>query len=438
MRVSVFGLGYVGAVSCGCLCRDGMEVLGVDLNATKVKLINDGKSPIVEEQVGDLIATAVQQRKLRATTDASEAARWAEIMLVSVGTPSRPNGGIDFAALERVCETIGKAIATRTDHPVVVVRSTVLPGTVRTLVIPRLEAASGKKAGQDFGVCFNPEFLRESSSVKDYYDPPFTLIGSDSKEDAERAGKIYAGVKAPLLTSSLETAEMVKYVCNAFHALKATFANEIGIVAQSLGVDSHEVMEIACKDTKLNISSKYLRPGFAFGGSCLPKDVRALVQKGRERDLDLPLLNGILTSNRSQIDRAIQTVLALGKKKVAVLGISFKAGTDDLRESPIVTLTEALIGKGYEVTIYDQNVSVARLVGANKEYVEKELPHLAQIMSEDLRAVVSGAEVVIIGNASPEFKDLPRMCRSGQTVLDLVCIPGLAGTPGLDYRGITW
>ena len=438
MRVSVFGLGYVGAVSCGCLCRDGMEVMGVDLNPTKVNLINEGKSPIVEEQVGDLIATAVKAGKLRATTDAAEAARWAEVMMVSVGTPSKPNGGVDFTALERVCDTIGQAIGGRSDHPVVVVRSTVLPGTVRSLVIPRLEKASGKQAGKDFGVCFNPEFLRESSSVRDYYDPPFTLIGSDNKQDAERAGEIYKGVKAELITSSLETAEMVKYVSNAFHALKVTFANEIGIVSQSLGVDSHQVMEIACKDTKLNISPRYLRPGFAFGGSCLPKDVRALVQKGRERDLDLPLLNGILSSNRSQIDRAVQTVLALGKKKVAVLGISFKAGTDDLRESPIVTLTEALIGKGFNVTIYDQNVSVARLVGANKEYVEKELPHLAEAMSDDLRAVVNAAEVIIVGNSSPEFKDLPALCREGQVVLDLVRIPGLKEARGIDYRGITW
>jgi GDP-mannose 6-dehydrogenase len=438
MRVSVFGLGYVGAVSCGCLAKDGFDVIGVDVNPAKVQLINEGKSPIVEEQIGDLIATAVSSGKLRATTDRIEAAKTADVMLISVGTPSKPNGGINFAALERVCESIGQAIAGRKDHPVIVVRSTVLPGTVRSLVIPLLEKASGKQHGDGFAACFNPEFLRESSSVKDYYDPPFSLIGCDRREDGEKAAQIYAALKAPVLYSAIETAEMVKYVCNAFHALKVTFANEIGMVAQTLGVDSHQVMEIACQDTKLNISPKYLRPGFAFGGSCLPKDVRALLQKGRERDLELPLLNGILGSNRSQIDRAIEMVVSLRKKKVAMLGISFKAGTDDLRESPLVTLTEALIGKGFDVKIYDKNISLTRLVGANKEYIERELPHLASALSEDLAAVVNAAEVVIVGNGSPEFKQLGGLLKDGQTVIDLVRIPGLADRPGIEYRGITW
>jgi GDP-mannose 6-dehydrogenase len=438
MRVSVFGLGYVGAVSCGCLAKDGFDVVGVDVNPAKVQLINDGKSPIVEEQIGDLIATAVASGKLKATVDAVEAAKTAEVMLISVGTPSRPNGGINFAALERVCESIGRAIASRKDCPVIVVRSTVLPGTVRSLVIPLLEKASGKEHGEGFATCFNPEFLRESSSVKDYYDPPFSLIGCDRREDGESAARIYAAIKAPVLYSSIESAEMVKYVCNAFHALKVTFANEIGMVAQTLGVDSHQVMEIACQDTKLNISPKYLRPGFAFGGSCLPKDVRALVQKGRERDLDLPLLNGILGSNRAQIDRAIEMVVSLRKKKVAMLGISFKAGTDDLRESPLVTLTEALIGKGFDVKIYDRNISLTRLVGANKEYIERELPHLASALSEDLAAVVQAAEVVIVGNGSPEFKQLGGLLKDGQTVIDLVRVPGLSDRPGIEYRGITW
>jgi GDP-mannose 6-dehydrogenase len=438
MRVSVFGLGYVGAVSCGCLAKDGFDVVGVDVNPAKVQLINDGKSPIVEEQIGDLIATAVASGKLKATVDAVEAAKTAEVMLISVGTPSRPNGGINFAALERVCESIGQAIVSRKDCPIIVVRSTVLPGTVRSLVIPLLEKASGKEHGDGFAACFNPEFLRESSSVKDYYDPPFSLIGCDRREDGESAARIYAAIKAPVLYSSIESAEMVKYVCNAFHALKVTFANEIGMVAQTLGVDSHQVMEIACQDTKLNISPKYLRPGFAFGGSCLPKDVRALVQKGRERDLDLPLLNGILGSNRSQIDRAIEMVVSLRKKKVAMLGISFKAGTDDLRESPLVTLTEALIGKGFDVKIYDRNISLTRLVGANKEYIERELPHLASALSEDLAAVVQAAEVVIVGNGSPEFKQLGGFLKDGQTVIDLVRVPGLSDRPGIEYRGITW
>jgi GDP-mannose 6-dehydrogenase len=275
--------------------------------------------------------------------------------------------------------------------------------------------------------------------VRDYYDPPFSLLGADSKEDGERAAIIYRAVKAPVLYSGIETAEMVKYVCNAFHALKVTFGNEIGIIAQALGVDSHEVMAIACQDTKLNISPRYLKPGFAFGGSCLPKDVRALVQKARERDLDLPLLNGVLSSNRSQIERAIDTVVRLKKKKVAMLGISFKAGTDDLRESPLVTLTEALIGKGFDLKIYDKNISLTRLIGANKEYVEKELPHLANLLVDDLKAVVDHAEVIVIGNNSPEFKDpLPGLLRDNQTVLDLVRVEPLRARKGIDYRGITW
>jgi GDP-mannose 6-dehydrogenase len=438
VNVSVFGLGYVGAVSCGCLCRDGFNVTGVDVNPTKVGLINAGKSPIVEEQIGELIETAVKDGKLRATTDAKEGARTADLLIISVGTPSRANGGIDFTALERVCATIGEVIATRSDRPVVMVRSTVMPGTVRTLVIPILEKSSGKKAGEGFGICFNPEFLRESSSVRDYYDPPFSLIGADNRADGERAAEIYRNVKAEVLYSGIETAEMVKYVCNAFHALKVTFANEIGIVAQSLGVDSHQVMAIACKDTKLNISPRYLRPGFAFGGSCLPKDVRALVQKARERDLELPLLNGVLSSNRSQVERAVDMVVGLKKKRIAMLGISFKAGTDDLRESPLVTLTEALIGKGYDLKIYDKNISLTRLIGANKDYVEKELPHLANLLSEDLAAVVAHAEIVIIGNGSPEFKDLPRFTKPGQTVIDLVRVDAVKDAPGIDYRGITW
>jgi GDP-mannose 6-dehydrogenase len=438
MRVSVFGLGYVGTVACGCLARDGMRVVGVDVNPEKVRMISEGQSPIVEDQIGDLIASAVTNSRLRATVDTAEAVRDTEISIISVGTPSRPNGGVHFDALERVCDAIGRAIARKPDRHLLIVRSTVLPGTVRSLVIPRLEQSSGKKYGTGFGVCYNPEFLRESSSVADYYDPPFTLIGSDACDDGERAAAVYAGVSAPVIHTSIETAEMVKYVCNAFHALKVTFANEIGILSQSLGVDSHAVMHIMCRDTKLNVSARYLRPGFAFGGSCLPKDVRALVQKSRERDLDLPLLQAILGSNRVQIDRALELVLSLRKRKIGVLGLAFKAGTDDLRESPLVTLTEALIGKGCDVRIYDRSILPTRLMGANKEYIEKELPHFSSLMREDLGEVLEHAEVVIVGNASPEFSLLPSLCRDGQTVIDLVRIDGFRQRSGIDYRGITW
>jgi GDP-mannose 6-dehydrogenase len=438
MRVTVFGLGYVGTVSCACLCKDGFDVTGVDLNPTKVGLINAGKSPIVEELIGDMIATAVKAGRLRATTDAAEGGQTADVLMISVGTPSQANGGIDLTALRRVCTSIGQIIAGRTDHPLVVVRSTVMPGTIRQVVIPLLEQVSGKACKVGFGICFNPEFLRESSSVRDYYDPPFSLLGADDRADGQRAAQLYQAVEAPVIHTGIETAEMVKYVGNALHALKVTFGNEIGIVAQALGVDSHEVMSIACRDTKLNISPRYLKPGFAFGGSCLPKDVRALVQTGRQHDLDLPLLNGVLTSNRWQVQRAVDLVVQQGRRKVALLGLSFKAGTDDLRESPLVTLAEALIGKGFDVAIYDRSISLTRLLGANKEHIDKELPHLASVLSEDLRAVVAAAEVVVVGNASPEFDGLPGLCRPGQIVIDLVRIDSLRGCAGIDYRGIAW
>ena len=438
MRVSVFGLGYVGAVSCGCFANDGFSVLGVDVSATKVGLMNDGRSPIVEERIGDLLAAAVRDGRLRATTDVEEAVAATDISVVSVGTPGSPNGKLSLDAVERVSEQIGRAIAKKTARHLVVVRSTVLPGSVRSVVVPALERASGKRLGDGFGVCFNPEFLREGSSVEDHYNPPYTLIGSWQREDGERAAVLYAKVNAPIHHVSVETAEMVKYACNAFHALKITFANEIGMLAQACGVDSHAVMQLVCADTKLNISPKYLMPGFAFGGSCLPKDVRALLYRAREADVELPMTRSILTSNRQQIDRAIDMVLALKRRKIGMLGISFKAGTDDLRESPLVILTEALIGKGLDVRIFDSEVSIARLVGANKEYIEREIPHIASLLVGELDDVVAHGDVLIIGNGSRVFRTLPERIKPGQIVIDLAGIPGLSECPGIDYRGITW
>lgn len=438
MRVSVFGLGYVGAVSCGCFAHDGLDVIGVDLNADKVKMINEGRTPIIEEKIGEMIADAVSGGKLRATTDGEEAVLNTDVSIVSVGTPSKANGSADLTAVERVSEQIGRAIRAKTARHVVVIRSTVMPGTVRGLVVPALEAASGKKFGEDFGVCFNPEFLREGSSVRDHYDPPFTLIGQNSSEDGDVAAQLYAKVDAELIRATIEEAELVKYVCNAFHALKVTFANEIGILARAMGVNSHHVMDIVCKDTKLNISRRYLKPGFAFGGSCLPKDVKALVHKARERDLDLPLMRSIIPSNRMQVDRAIEEVLKLGSKKVGILGLSFKAGTDDLRESPIVAVTEALIGKGFDIRIYDKNISLARLVGANRDYIEKEIPHISSLMAAELADVVEHAEVLLVGNSSPEFAELAGLCKNGQTVIDLAHVDELARADGINYIGITW
>ena len=438
MRVSVFGLGYVGAVSCGCFANDGFDVIGVDVNATKVALMNEGRSPIVEERIGDLLADAVRVGRLRATTDVADAVNGSDISVVSVGTPSSANGRISLDALERVSEQIGSALRSKTGRHLVVVRSTVLPGSGRRVVVPALERTSGKVLGDELAVCFNPEFLREGSSVEDHYQPPYTLIGAWNSRDGEEAASLYTKVDAPVHYVPVETAEMVKYACNAFHALKITFANEIGIAAQAWGVDSHEVMRLVCADTKLNLSPRYLMPGFAFGGSCLPKDLRALLYGAREADRELPMMQSILVSNRHQIDRAIDMAVGLGRRRIGLLGISFKAGTDDLRESPLVMMAEALIGKGLDLRIYDDAVSLARLVGANKEYIEREIPHIASLLVNDLTAIVDHAEVLIVGNTSPTFRTLPRHCREGQVVIDLARIEGLSDCAGIDYRGIAW
>jgi GDP-mannose 6-dehydrogenase len=425
-------------VTCGCFANDGWSVIGVDVNPTKVGLMNEGRSPIVEERIGDMISEAVRAGRLKATTSVDEAVMGTDVSVISVGTPSSANGRISLDAVERVSEEIGAVLGRKEGRHLVVVRSTVLPGSVRGTVIPALERASRKRVGEGFGVCFNPEFLREGSSVKDHYDPPYTLIGSDDPRDGEHAAELYAKVDAPVHYVSIETAEMVKYACNAFHALKITFANEMGMLAQACGVNSHGVMNLVCADTKLNISPKYMRPGFAFGGSCLPKDVRALLYRAREADIELPMMHAVLASNRYQIERATNIVLHLRKRRVGILGISFKAGTDDLRESPLVMLTETLIGKGLDVRIYDSEVSLARLVGANKEYIEREIPHIASLLVEDLVSVTAHAEVLIVGNTSPMFQRLAEHCRPDHTVIDLAGIAGLNTAPGIDYRGVTW
>jgi len=438
MKVSVFGLGYVGAVSCGCFAHDGMEVIGVDVNPDKVALINAGRAPILEERIGEMIAETVASGRLRATTNVEEAVLGTDVSVVSVGTPSNPAGSLNLTAVERVSEQIGRALAKKPARHTVVVRSTVMPGTVRDLVVPTLERESGKAVGGDISVCFNPEFLREGSSVQDHYNPPFTLIGAASDAEGRQAAELYRAVEADVHFVPIETAEMVKYVCNAFHALKISFANEMGMIAQSLGVDSHQVMDLVCRDTKLNISPRYMSPGFAFGGSCLPKDVRALLYKAREMDVDTPLTKSILETNRSQVDRAINLILSFKKRKITMLGITFKAGTDDLRESPLVNVTEALIGKGQDVRIYDSNISLARLTGANKKYIEGEIPHISSLLLDDLKAAVTHGDILVIGNRAPEFTRLKEMGLREQTVIDLARIPGLRRGQGYDYHGITW
>ena len=437
MKLSVFGIGYVGCVSAGCFANDGHTVIGVDVNPTKLGIITEGKSPIVEPGVQELIANGVYSGRLSATSDTREAVLRSEMSLICVGTPSKQNGSLDLRYVVRVCEEIGEALNQKDQRHTVVIRSTMLPGTIENTVIPTLESHSSKKAGRDFGICINPEFLREGTSLKDFYAPPFTLIGADDNHTADIVGELYTHINAPIYVTKLKTAEMIKYVCNCFHALKVTFANEIGNICKEFGVDSHDVMEIFCQDTKLNLSPYYLKPGFAFGGSCLPKDLRAMNYKAKELDLDVPVLSSILPSNRLQIDRALDMVTRTGRKRIGVLGFSFKAGTDDLRESPMVTLIETLIGKGYQLSIYDRDVSLARLVGANKEYIEKEIPHISELMSDSMSKIIDEAEVIIVGNKAPEFEQIKTMVREGQTIIDLVRLFSSTDVPA-KYDGISW
>jgi GDP-mannose 6-dehydrogenase len=437
MKISVLGLGYVGAVSAGCLARDGHEVIGVDPERTKVDLINAGKSPIIEKDISQIIAEQVAGGRLRATTEVSDAVRQTDMVLVCVGTPSQPNGGIDLKYVRRVCEQIGRTLATHHGAPVIVMRSTMLPGTMRDVVVPTLEKFSGKRAGEEFGVCINPEFLREGTAVHDYYHPPKTVIGEVNRASGDLLAAVYAKTPGPLVRTDIETAEMVKYADNAWHALKVGYANEIGTLCKALGVDAHKVMEIFCQDLKLNLSPYYLKPGFAFGGSCLPKDVRALLYKAKTLDLSLPILSSILPSNQLQIERGVQAVVDKGNRRVGILGFSFKAGTDDLRESPMVELTERLIGKGYDLRVYDRNVHMAALHGANRDYILNRIPHISRVMVGTIAEVLAHAQTIVIGNAAAEFADVPRRIGDGQTIIDFVRVCDSRTILGV-YEGLCW
>lgn len=437
MKISVFGLGYVGAVSAGCLARDGHEVIGVDPSQTKVDLINDGRSPIIEQDIGEIIQSAVSAGRLSAVSQANEAVRRTDVSLVCVGTPSNPNGSLDLKFIRSVCRELGEAIATKDTTHVVVIRSTLLPGSMRDVVIPQLEKGSGKKAGIDFGVCNNPEFLREGTAVFDYDNPPKIVVGELEKGDGDVVAEIYKELDAPMIRTDVDTAEMVKYVDNVWHALKVGFANEIGSICKPLGLDGQRVMSIFCRDEKLNISSYYLRPGFAFGGSCLPKDLRALNYKASRLDVDVPILRSIASSNSLQIQRGIRLVQETGSKYIGVLGFSFKAGTDDLRESPIIELIEFLLGKGCKLRIYDKNVSISRLVGANREYILNHIPHIADMMVDSLDKVLSESETIVVGNGSSEFQDLMSRVRDNQRVIDLVGVAKPA-QPCENYQGVGW
>ncbi|MBI4756474.1 MAG: UDP-glucose/GDP-mannose dehydrogenase family protein [Betaproteobacteria bacterium] len=439
MRISIFGLGYVGAVSAACLARDGHTVIGVDPNRTKVDLINAARAPIVEAGLAEAIAAAVAAGRLRASTDVNGAMRDTQLSLLCVGTPSRANGSLDLSHVRRVCEQIGQALAEKDGYHVVVARSTMLPGTTADIVIPTLEECSGKRAGLDFGVCNNPEFLREGSAMEDYRRPPKTVIGEIDTRAGDALVELYRELDAPLLRLPLEASEMVKYADNAWHALKVCFANEIGTLCKGVGVDGHVVMDAFCRDTVLNLSPYYLKPGFAFGGSCLPKDVRALTYKGRELDLELPLLGAILPSNGRQLERAVKMVMDTGHKRIGVLGFSFKAGTDDLRESPVVELIERLIGKGYELRLYDRNVKLAALTGANRDYILNAIPHISRLMVDSVEAVLDFAQTVVVGNRAAEFAATPARLKSGQILVDLVRLGDGAPPPCPGkYQGIAW
>jgi GDP-mannose 6-dehydrogenase len=437
LKISVFGLGYVGTVSAGCLARDGHEVIGVDPLRTKVDLINAGHSPIIEVEIGEIITEAVKSGRLRATDNQNEAICQTEISFVCVGTPSQPNGNLDLTYIRRVCELIGKALKNKPARHTVVIRSTILPGTMHGVVIPTLEEYSGKRAAEGFGICNNPEFLREGSAVKDFDFPPKTVIGQLDAASGDLLASLYAKLNAPLIRTDLETAEMVKYIDNSWHALKIGFANEIGNLCKALSVDAHAVMNIFCQDKKLNISPAYLSPGFAFGGSCLPKDLRALAYKAKMHDLELPILNGILPSNELQIARGVRLITEKGHKRVGILGFSFKAGTDDLRESPMIEVIERLIGKGYDVRIFDRNVNLASLVGANRDFILNHIPHISRLMVSSIDAVIDHAQTIVIGNKDPEFQKALGRMHEGQHLVDFVLITERRSENG-KYDGICW
>ena len=439
MKISVFGLGYVGAVTSACLVQRGHTVIGVDNNPTKVDLIAAGKSPIIETDLPEIIASAAADGQLSATTDAAQAVLDTEISLVCVGTPSRMNGSLNLDYLRTVCEEIGAVIKTLDREHIVVIRSTVLPGTMRDLVIPTLEAAAGKPLGDGYRVCNNPEFLREGSAIYDFYNPPKTVVGASDEIAAAKAMALYEGLPGPMITVPLEVSEMVKYTDNCWHALKVGFANEIGSICKAEGVDSHAVIDVFLQDTKLNISTAYLKPGFAFGGSCLPKDLRALSFHARDNDVDTPILRSVLESNVAHIERGIRQVIATaeGKRKIGIAGFSFKSGTDDLRESPMIDVIERLLGKGFDLRIYDKNVQLAKLMGANKAYLMEQIPHISSLLVDSLDELLDHGEVIVIGNGAKEFADLPVRLGGEQKMVDLVRIIDPAAAPA-GYDGICW
>ena len=437
--VSVFGLGYVGCVSAVCLASRGHSVVGVDVNPDKVQSLGRGEAPIVEEGIAELTAEVVAAGDLTVTDDARAAVLETDISLVCVGTPSGPGGSLSTAFLESVTDQIGSAIADKDGWHVVAYRSTMLPGTCESLLIPKLNSRSGKQAGGDFGVCVNPEFLREGTSIRDFNAPPKTVVGQTDPRAGDMVMRLYDGLPGPRFHVPVGIAEMTKYVDNSFHALKVGFANEIGAICSVLGIDSHEVMDIFVSDTKLNISPAYLRPGFAFGGSCLPKDVRAITHTARRHDIDVPLLSNVLGSNETHLRRAIDMVIADGRRKVGIFGLSFKSGTDDLRESPMVELAERLIGKGFDVKIHDSTVVLSRLIGANRTFISQQLPHIGEVLTADADEVLDHGEVLIVGSRSDDVVNALKRLDGSKRVIDLVRLPNANELRSQhNYQGMGW
>jgi len=438
MKISIFGLGYVGAVSMACLARDGHEVVGADLDPLKLDLIRSGRSAIVEEGIQDLTADVVKSGRVTVTDDVAAAVHATQLSFICVGTPSSPNGSQDLSAVRRVSEQIGAALKDKPGYHTVIMRSTLQPGAMESVVKAGLESASGKKASVDFGLGFQPEFLREGTSIKDYDNPPFTVVGTDDERAADVLREVFGHLKCEFIVTSIGVAEMLKYACNAFHAVKITFANEIGRLARSVDVDGRAVMDLVCKDTRLNISPVYMKPGFAFGGSCLPKDLRALTYVGKQNDVTTPMLGNVMGSNRAHVDHALDLVTQSGKRRIGMIGLSFKPGTDDLRESPLVTVAERLIGKGYDLRIYDPEVNLSRLLGANKRYIEQSIPHIGSLMSGDCASVIEHAEVLIVGLAGRDLGSMiAEKARTDQLVVDLVGLPRGA-LKASQYQGVCW
>jgi GDP-mannose 6-dehydrogenase len=437
MKISVFGMGYVGTVSAACLAEQRHEVVGVDVNPAKVELLAAGQPPLIEPDLAELIRDNVAAGRLRATTDSAAAVAHTELSLVCVGTPSMKSGRLDLGGVEKVSRELGHALKAKASFHTIAMRSTILPGTIDTLVIPNVEAESGKKEGRDFAVVYNPEFMREGTAVADFYAPPFTVIGAHDPQHGQTVASVYAVLDRPIIHTTVRVAEMLKYVCNAYHALKIAFANEVGAVAHAAGVDSHELMQIFCSDEKLNISRAYLTPGFAFGGSCLPKDVRALTYHARTLDLETPVLEAVMPSNQLHVKRGIDLVLSTGKKKIGVLGLSFKADTDDLRESPMIDLVKSLLGEGLDVKIYDEKVKLSAIVGANRQFVEDNIPHIGRLLRESLEEVVRESEVIVVSREAREFKHLRELLRPEHIVVQLSRVRSLEGAPGT-HLALCW